>query len=35
MSRTRTIYLGLLAATALSMVAAPGDLTVRRAAAQQ
>ena len=35
MSRTRTIYLGLLAATALSMVPAPVDLTVRPAAAQQ
>ena len=35
MSRTRTIYLGLLAATALSTILAPAELTVRPAAAQQ
>ena len=35
MSRTRAFYLGLLAATALSMVHAPADLTVRPAAAQR
>ncbi len=34
MSRTRAFYLGLLAATALTMVHAPADLTVRPAAAQ-
>ena len=34
MSRTRAFYLGLSAATALTMVHAPADLTVRPAAAQ-